>query len=91
MSNEQTVMPKYWMELDEESIPRAITALAKEMRMEAVAEGETHYLVGVVLANLDAARHRQRVAAGLPVTVIPDALKNYGRAELAGLPAREGK
>lgn len=81
MSNEQTVMPKYWMELDEESIPRAITALAQEMGIDAVAEEQAHYLVGIVLANLDAARHRQRIADGLPVPAIPTALANYAARE----------
>lgn len=90
MSKEQTVMPKFWMELDDESIPRAITALAEEMGLDAVAEEHAHYLVGIVLANLDAGRHRQRVAAGRPVPIVPDALKAYRRDELAGLPAREG-
>jgi len=70
------VMPKYWMELDEGSMPRAITALAEELDLEASAESTAHYLVMIVYTNLDAAYQRKRAADGLPVTQIAPLLQH---------------
>ena len=73
------VMPKYWMELDDESIARAITALAAELGLDPVPEEQAHFLVAVVYAQLDAARHRRNLAKGITGPVIPPALRNYGK------------
>jgi hypothetical protein len=74
MSTPTQTMPTYWMELDDQSILRAITAVAEDMDLDPVFEERAHYIVGLVYAALDAAYVRSRRDAGLPVPEPPIAL-----------------
>jgi hypothetical protein len=52
-------MPKYFMELDEHSIDRAISAVAKEMGWADMQEGVAHFMVATVMRAMDSAKNRE--------------------------------
>jgi hypothetical protein len=57
-------MPRYWMELDEGSIERAIAAIARELGWPNEREGSAEFLVAAVMKALETPAEQRTAVYG---------------------------